>query len=247
MERDPKAGDAVLERGQKLRVFKSDAGQCGGAGGESLHPLRVRRGVRRSKAGEVPQAGPSLLFTPPTDEDLAAAANDDDRLHHFLVLLGLFGGGNTRGEAQLPGRAECRQRALFAFRLAGSADLAAKLHQRLVELADVLLRQDLLRHCPQDFLPRGARGISPIGGQPTEQADRVGLQNRQAAVEPQREDRPGSIAADAGERANGIIGSRELPAMLGRNPPSGRMKLPSPPVVAQPLPVPQHLFLRRGG
>ena len=59
-------------------------------------------------------------------------------------------------------------------------------------------------------------------------------------VERDRRDRPGRVAADAGQRLQFVDALRKLAAVLGDDLLGRRVQLPSAAVVAQAFPQPQH-------
>src|SRR5947208_17020444 len=88
----------------------------------------------------------------------------------------------------------------LALRLARDADGCAEVHQRLVEIEDVLPRDERLRDRPQVFLHRVRFRIASEHEHAKQDPRDVGIDNRGALAEREAADGAGCVRADALER-----------------------------------------------
>ena len=246
-QRDAEPRDAVRERCDVLpgaTVRRSARGR--------FRPIRGgsrRASGRRSGSGENPTGRPS--------GGLRASATSSTRPRRRTTTAAsrtasigrlAFGGGISccrpcwfARHSRPAGQASQRG-------VAGRADFAAQFHQRLVEPSGIAPRQHGLGHRPENPLAFGRSRVAVVGQQPAQEPQRVGLQDRLAGVEGDREDGPGRVAADARQAADDLRIAGKAAAVLGHDDPGRLVELPRPAVIAQPFPQPQDLVLvgRRG-
>ena len=108
-----------------------------------------------------------------------------------------------------------------AFRLARAAMRRAEIHQRLVEVEHVPVRQHRRRHRPQVLLHRVALRIALADEDPEQHAGDVGVEDRGALAEREAADRAGGVFADALERQQRFAIARQLAVVTSR-PPAAR-------------------------
>src|SRR5262245_35868509 len=101
--------------------------------------------------------------------------------------------------------AQARHGTRLAFRPASHAHRGAEVHQRLVEIENVLARDERFRHRPQVFLHRVSLRIAASHEHPKPYARDVGVENRRTLAKGEAPDRPGRVRADALERQQRLV------------------------------------------
>ena len=148
-----------------------------------------------------------------------AATNDDGNFGQLFVLRFLGRRWNMVLHSNRMSPALFGDGTAVTRRQLGRTYLAAQFHERLIERAGAPRGQQCLGQRPQVLLPGARQRIAAKRRQPAEHADRVRFENWQAGIEADRENRPGGVSADAGQRAfyesRGLIESHDMrPAEL---------------------------------
>ena len=147
------------------------------------------------------------------------------------------------------------QGAQLATREPRRANLAAQLHQGLVERPAIVGGQQVLGKLPQQFLSGGRRRFISKGEQPAIEPDGVGLENWSTLIEGDRHNRSGGIAPDAGQCEQRRQRAGKFAAMFESNHLCRAMHLTCPAIVAQAFPMSEHgvlvggsqrLYIRKG-
>ena len=145
--------------------------------------------------------------------------------------------------------AECRaiagQRAAPAIRQPGRADGRAEIHRRL----GIVARPPVGRELAGKPAENGFRGGKRLLDREETRHDpfHVAVHGGRGAVERDRGDRGGGIGADAGKRAQSFLALGKPAAMLRDQHPCAFVEVAGPGVVAEPLPLVQHVIELRFG
>ena len=121
------------------------------------------------------------------------------------------------GVAARAGHASVHPGTDAAGRLLRRADRCAEVHHRLGEIAGAALRHQRLGARADFGLGRRQFGLD--GVEPRDHPLDVAVDRHRAAVERDRRDRRRGIAADAGQRAQRLLGVREIVRRAARPPP----------------------------
>ncbi len=134
------------------------------------------------------------------------------------------------------------QRTLRAPRLLRGAHSGAQLHQCLRQHPRRSGLDDLLRDVPVP--PRFGTLLRWIGDglQPRQHACDVAINQCCRLVVRDRGDRTGGVAADPWDLPQQLGVARQLPTQVGLNMLRTAMQQPSPPVVTEPTPSPEHIL-----
>ena len=101
-----------------------------------------------------------------------------------------------------------------ALRLARAAVRGAEIHQRLVEVEHVLVRQHRRRQRPQPLLHRVTLRIALADEDAIQHARHVGVENGLALAEREAANRAGGVLADALERQQRLAIARQLAVVV---------------------------------
>ena len=98
-----------------------------------VNNIELLRWVRIGKPRKVPKSGPALARLAVPQEHAAAMPHDDRELGNFFIGRPRGSARNLLGQASAVGLAQLDERTPAAGRRFGSANLAAQLHQSLIE------------------------------------------------------------------------------------------------------------------
>src|SRR5262249_9458952 len=123
---------------------------------------------------KLPHVRPAAASGSLRQQELFPTTHDHGRLVHLDDFRRTRGPRYLVLEAALPCLAQVGKWTRVAARCR-RADQGAQLHQGLVEVADVTVRQQLLRRLPQPALAVAAAWIGSLGKQPTQESKAIGL------------------------------------------------------------------------
>jgi hypothetical protein len=225
-----------------------DAAEPAQPAGRQTHPLAqaaaqaVRRRLARSQlaAGELPQATEQPRGRPP-HRQRAAAPQQQRRRRLQPARLGPAGAQRQRlrvaGAAR---RTVSARRARGAAGSLGRAQGGAELHQRLVQVAGPGAARELGGGIPQAPLRGRARHVLAQVEDARQHARDVAVHHRLGPIEGDRSQRPGGVAADARQLAQGRGRVRQPAAVLLVHHARGALEVARARVVAETGPDAEH-------
>jgi len=185
---------------------------------------------------------------PPRDQELAAPVDDDARADHLVRQLFLRG---FHREIFRPAigiaLADVPQRTVRTIRLARRAAERAEFHHGLVELPCPAARQQVIDPGLQPPLARRAARVAAEGEHAAEHTRHVAVDDRHIEVEREAADRRRGVGPDARQREQFLIRLREFPVAVCDEPLRRLVGAPCAGVIAQPLPLLEHVLLARRG
>ena len=214
---------------------KAGGGLCGGKGG--ILPQH-----------RLPQPGQQALGGPLLEQHPALVQHQRHRDRCDAPGLGGRFLGQGEGSACGPGPAERAQRALLTQGgTVGQADQRAQLHQGLIVVPGLCGR--LVLHDPGRELPLHLRvGDQPgVVVEPGKHPQNVSVHGGHRETEADGCNGPRRVLPDAGQGQQGVVISRQLPAVLSADDLRCLLQIAHPAVITQPLPQLVQLFLLTSG
>ena len=204
----------------------------------------TRRAVRL--AGKVPEPFPPFARAATHQEHAVAVPRHHGRLADLFRSPGCSHHWNLGDAAGGVRGAVAGQRTAAAERPIGRADHRAQVHQRLIEDARALPRHHRRGELPDRFVAGASNGLV-VPREPCEHAARVGLHDRRGEVEGDRGDGAGGVAADPRQAQQAGNRPRKLRGVIRHHRLRRSMQLPGTAIVAEALPVLEHVGLAGGG